>query len=117
MKFVSSILPALAVVTLAQQAMAFTVGSVSIPDTYVSVPGAGYFTDPSCVHEIPNGATLDSSTLTVTKNGALIDQLTPCQHNPIYVTSGGSTGDQAPGTNGWVSYSAQDVPSGATTWN
>ena len=68
MKLVSSILPALVVVTLAQQATAFTVGSVSIPDSYVSVPGAGYFTDPSCVHEIPSGATLDSSSLTVTTN-------------------------------------------------
>lgn len=86
---------------------------------WVQIPGE--LIRPECVHEIPNGATVEVGsdgriTGDVTRNGELIAHYDACAEDAFVTRPRGRTGklDAPPGTgNGWVEASVWDVPLGS----
>jgi hypothetical protein len=87
---------------------------------WVQIPGE--LIRPECVHEIPNGATVEATndgqiTGDVTKNGELIAHFDACSEDAFVTRPRGRTGklNTPPGTgNGWVEASLWDVPLGSS---
>jgi len=76
--------------------------STSLPG-YVHVPG-GFYAHESCVHGVPNGATVQAGGL-VTLNGSLVNQFHTCAYPTFHgseVSATNSVPGFGPGTGGWV---------------
>jgi hypothetical protein len=91
----------------------------SIPAGYVHVPGG--WTHPSCVHEVPTGATVDDGAGTIELNGSVVERYVPCAYpayrslpsgTPAASTSGGAGNPHLTGPTygGWVEYAQQQSP-------
>lgn len=95
-----------------------------IPAGYVSTPGG--WTHPSCIHEVPNNATIDTEHGNVIVNGNVIAHYDPCAYTPIPFNSPVAVGDASsasatsaavppsgppsgPGYGGWVEDLEQDT--------
>jgi hypothetical protein len=95
-----------------------------IPADYVLIPGG--WTHPSCIHTVPNGATVDGYHGNVTMNGVLIAHYDPCPYTAILTSQTGGTvipatgsGDAArpPAFQGWIEGTQQSAPPGqAFSW-
>ena len=95
-----------------------------IPLDYVSTPGG--WTHPSCIHEVPNGATVEENG-DVLLNGTLVAHYEPCVYAPIRTFPSASTAPNASETpapqgvsqgpasyGGWIENTAQSAPTGQT---
>jgi hypothetical protein len=85
-----------------------------VPSEYVHVPIG--WTHPSCIHEVPEGAVIDSARDDVLMDGRVIAHYDPCPYKPIYggAAEGPTTPQrgalQGPGYVGWVENTQQLAP-------
>ncbi len=95
----------------------------SIPTDYSFVPGG--WAHPSCVHEVPNGATIDEEAQTVLLDGKVVEHYQPCAypaykaHVPNGTVQGrlGFSNGSGPTYGGWVEGTSQWAPSGQVYTN
>jgi len=95
------------------------------PPDYLPIPG-GYL-HPSCVHQIPSGAAVDTAHGDVRDaSGALLAHYDHCEHearmsNRVRTLAPSEDTPRereiVPADNGWVEWAGQNLPAGATTWN
>ncbi len=78
----------------------------TVPAGYIHSPNG--WIHPSCIHEVPNGATIDAHD-NVIVNGEVIASYPPCPYPPIK-TEGGAT--RGFGYSGWVIDTSQQAPAG-----
>ena len=97
--------------------------STTIPPGYVSAPGG--WTHPSCIHEVPNGATIDGERGDVLVNGSIVAHYDPCAYRPVSApgrpalndapSTTPASGDarmNGPAYGGWVENTYQSAPAG-----
>jgi hypothetical protein len=65
----------------------------------------------SCIHHVPNGATVGPDWTVYDSTGTVLQQIVPCGY-PTYKISDTVTA----GTSGWVAYAEQGVPSSSSSW-
>ncbi len=87
------------------------------PPGYLFTPG-GRLLHASCVHEIPNGSTVDDDDNVHDSKGSLLMHLDACAYPVLERRTHRASADAAiPGFTGYIDQATQVVPSGATTWN
>src|SRR5262249_1923004 len=101
-------------VAAAQSSNDSLVAPTQIPAGYVRTPGG--WTHPSCIHEVPNGATVDAQSGDVTMNGTLIAHHDPCPFAPIPASRIGlsATPGGPASFGGWVEDTVQLAPASQT---
>ena len=80
----------------------------NVPASFVSTPGG--WIDPSCIHQVPDGATVDGEHGDITLNGTELEHYETCPQSGISIAHSGLGG---PGTyGGWVEDVYQYSPAG-----
>lgn len=105
--------------TFAQSQVSTSNRPVGVPSDYTSTPGG--WIHPSCIHEVPNGATIEENG-DVVLNKTVVAHHEPCAHVPIrtFPSKGAATVSPIPkrqtppqgpsSYSGWVEYTSQYAP-------